>query len=111
MALAIVDGCRKAVLPRRRGFDRLLSLTLGVERQIPALDCRLDGFVLGVVAQREQLERSLADDWLVVEGLGADACLDRVTCPVVSSVEPRVDRERLAGHQNDPLTDDRATGL
>ena len=111
VALAVVDRGREPVLARRGGLDRLTGLAVGVERQVPALDRRLDRLALGVVGDLQQLERSLAGDRLVVERLGADARLDRVAGAVVAAIDPGEDRERLAGDQHGARADDRPPRL
>ncbi len=71
VSLAVVDRRRQPVLAGGRRLDRLTSLTFGVQSQVPALHGCLDRPALGIVGDLEQLERPLADDRLVVEGLRA----------------------------------------
>ena len=72
VSLAVVDRRRQPVLARGRRLDRLTGLPFGVERQVPALHDRLDRPALGVVGDLHQLERPLAGDRLVGEGLGTN---------------------------------------
>ena len=111
VAVAVVDRGREPVLARGRCLDRLTGLAVGVERDVPALDGRLDRLSLGVVGDLEQLERPLAGDRLVGERLGADLGLDRVARAVVAAIDPGIDAEGLAGDQHGPRADDRAAGL
>ena len=111
VALAVVDRRREPVLARCRRLDRLAGLAVGVERDVPALDGRLDRPALGVVGDLEQLERPLAGDRLAVERLGAEPRLDRVARAVVAAIDPGVDGERLAGDQHGPRPDDRPARL
>ena len=88
-----------------------MGLSVGIESQVPAFAPRLDRPALGVVGDLEQLERPLAGDRLVVEGLGTDTRLDRVADAVVAAIDPGIHAERLARDQHGPGPDDRAPRL
>ena len=107
VSAAVVDRRGEPVLARLGGLDLLMGLAVGVERDLPGLDGRLDRTALGVVHDLQQPQRPLAGDRLAVERLGAEARLDRVAGAVVAAVDPCVDGERPAGDEDLTVADDR----